>query len=258
MLFRRAKPALAVPIARSLPEGVRVYAIGDIHGRIDCLHDLLGRIETDLAAFPPPRETVLVFLGDYVDRGPDSAAVVDFLTRPLALPVKTRFLKGNHEDGMLQFLDDPQRARAWIGWGRETLVSYGVPVPEGPIADPAEIDTLHEALTRAVPPLHRRFLDDLSVSTQIGDYLFVHAGVDPDLPLGMQPDRALMWIREKFLASEKDYGRLIVHGHSVADAPVERPNRIGIDTGAYATGVLTALVLEGVTRRFLQTAADGP
>jgi serine/threonine protein phosphatase 1 len=257
MLFRRAKPAPAAPIPRSLPEGVRVYAIGDVHGRLDCLTELLGLIETDLAATTSAaRETVLVFLGDYVDRGPDSAPVLERLTKPLRLPAKTRFLKGNHEDGMLQFLDDPLRARAWINWGRETFLSYGIDVAEGEAAaDPARIVELHEALTRAVPPHHRKFLDDLSVSTQIGDYFFAHAGVDPDLPLGMQPDRALLWIRDKFLASEKEYGRLIVHGHSVAETPVELPNRLGIDTGAYRTGVLTALVLEGTARRFLQTSA---
>lgn len=259
MLFRRAKPAPAVPIARTLPEGLRAYAVGDIHGRLDCLESLLALIEADLAAAPPPpRETVLIFLGDYIDRGPASAAVLERLTRPLGLPVKTRFLKGNHEDGMLQFLDEPVRARAWIGWGRETFLSYGIEVAEGESASagPDRIGELHEALSRAVPRHHRQFLDALNVSTQLGDYFFAHAGIDPDLPLGMQPDRALMWIRDKFLASEKEYGKIIVHGHSVAHEPAEHANRIGIDTGAYATGILTALVLEGTARRFLQTPGD--
>jgi serine/threonine protein phosphatase 1 len=253
MLFRRSptpadKPA---PIPRAVPEGCRVYAVGDVHGRLDCLEDLFALLEADLAASPPPRETILVFLGDYVDRGPDSAAVLERLTKPLPFAARARFLKGNHEDGMLTFLDEPLRGRAWIGWGRETLESYGVAVPD--VGSEPDILAVRAALAAALPPHHLRFLRELDVSTQIGDYFFVHAGVDPDLPLGLQPDRTLMWIRDKFLKSEKEYGRLIVHGHTVGETPTETPNRIGIDTGAYATGVLTALVLEGETRRFLFT-----
>jgi serine/threonine protein phosphatase 1 len=255
MLFRRAKPAPAAPTPRSLPDGLRVYAVGDIHGRIDCLEEVLGLLAADLAAAPPAGGALIVFLGDYIDRGPHSAAVIERLTEPLGLPARARFLKGNHEDAMLQFLDDPQRARAWVGWGRETFQSYGLAIeePEAIIAEPVRLDALRDALAQAVPPHHRAFLDGLLPSTQIGDYFFAHAGVDPDLPLGLQPDRALFWVREKFLTSEKEFGRLVVHGHSVSAQPEERANRIGIDTGAYATGILTALVLEGEARRYLQT-----
>jgi len=233
----------------SVPAGRRVYAVGDIHGHCEKLRHLLGKILAEAEAWKG--KTDLVFVGDYVDRGPDSRGVIELL---LGLPetVTTHFIRGNHEWALLDFLDDPSEYPMWHRFGAsETLLSYGVTPP-----DVSKIYDLREARNRfvaALPVRHRQFFASLVPSVTIGDYHFVHAGVRPGVPLSRQTDHDLMWIREEFLLSEEKHGKIIVHGHTPYPEPVQRPNRIGVDTGVYITGRLTALCLEGDRRRFLQS-----
>lgn len=232
-----------------VPDGVRVYAVGDVHGRADLLDVLLARIAADARSLEAGTVPRLVMLGDYVDRGPDSRGVVDRLAGGAPLPAMDMVaLKGNHEDMMLRVLyqDAPDLVSMWTAnGGIETLRSYGIDgLPPEQVAA-----TLHAVLPRA----HRRFLDGLDLFHVCGDYLFVHAGIEPGVPLERQTALSMMWIREPFLSSIAVPDRVVVHGHTIHAAPDERPNRIGIDTGAYASDVLTCLVLEGPMRRYLQT-----
>jgi serine/threonine protein phosphatase 1 len=231
-----------------LPPGLRVYAIGDIHGRVDLLDRLHGQIEADLKT--APEKAVIVYLGDYVDRGPDSAAVIERLSRARFPGVQTVALLGNHEDMLLQFLDAPYGASLWLtNGGDATLRSYKVRVP----ASFDELLLTQRALLGALPRHHKLFLMDLVEQVQFGDYLFVHAGIKPGLPLDRQSREQMIWIRDVFLDSEADHGVIVVHGHTIVHTVEWRENRIGVDTGAYTTGHLTALVLEGAERRLLQT-----
>ena len=233
-----------------VPDGVRLYAVGDIHGRADLLDDLHGLIAEDSERAPDRRKTV-VYLGDYVDRGPDSQGVVDrLIARPLP-GFECVQLKGNHEASLLAFIDDAATGDAWLMNGAQaTLTSYGVDIV-GYGEDGLERARL--ALIRALPSSHMDFFRGLALTFDAGDYLFVHAGVRPGVDLHMQKDHDLLWIRDDFLDSDADFGRVVVHGHSIRPEPDIRPNRIGIDTGAHLTGRLTCLVLEGETRRFLHT-----
>ncbi len=237
----------------TIPAGEVLYAIGDIHGRTDLLHELLTLIERDAAAVGGRRKT-LVFLGDYVDRGPDSRGVIDFLSARLPNEFDAHFLKGNHEQFLLDFLDDPTWLDAWLHNGGEaTLLSYGVDV-DGLKRRGPEPEAWREAFRRAIPEQHLRFLRRLELQYQVGDYVFVHAGVRPGVPLSEQRPADLLWIRHEFLRSQEPFGKIVVHGHTPERAPVVRSNRIGIDTGAVFTGCLTALRLETETRTFLQAA----
>ena len=242
-------PTQQTPRAR-IPDGVRLYAVGDIHGRADLLNDLHGRIAGDADA-APGRRKVVVYLGDYVDRGADSFAVVEgLIARPLP-GFESMRLKGNHEDFLLSFLDDVACGDAWLmNGGEATLASYGVEI--GGYGGNA-LERARLALIRALPAEHLDFFRGLALTYEAGDYLFVHAGVRPGVGLDRQTDHDLMWIRDGFLESDADFGRVVVHGHSIRPEPDIRPNRIGIDTGAYHTGRLTCLVLEAETRRFLHT-----
>ena len=233
-----------------VPDGVRLYAVGDIHGRADLLDGLHGRIARD-AERAPGRRKVVVYLGDYVDRGPDSSAVVEgLIARPLPEFESVR-LKGNHEDFLLSFIDDASIGDAWLMNGAQaTLASYGVEIG-GYGRDALEEARL--ALIRALPADHLEFFRGLALTYEAGDYLFVHAGIRPGVGLRHQKDHDLMWIRDAFLESDADFGRVVVHGHSIRAEPDIRPNRIGIDTGAYHTGRLTCLVLEAEERLFLHT-----
>jgi len=236
--------------------GRRVYAVGDVHGHTDALAPLLRLLKEDVAASPPAQQPLLVFLGDYVDRGPDSRGAIDMI---LALeangPFEVVCLKGNHEDALLRMLADADFAGNWIeNWGRTTLQSYGVRgAAFGRELD--ETPRIQAELLDALPPSHRAFLARCVMSLTVGDYLFVHAGVRPGVPLVEQSDRDLMWVRYDFLESEENFGKVVVHGHTPAERPQIRANRIGIDTGVYMTGVLTAVRLDGTDQRIIQARA---
>jgi len=241
LLGRRRLPA-------TIPDGRVRYAIGDIHGRADLLEAMLAQLESrTVQELRPAGEPVVIFLGDYVDRGRESARVLDLLLEGRPAGYERRYLKGNHEQGMLAFLEAPVANRAWImHGGAETLLSYGVQ-PPSPLQS-AEDDWVAAAaaLKQKMPEAHLRFLNNLERYIAVGDYVFVHAGIDPARPLHKQTDQDLLWIRAKFLRSRRTLGRLrVVHGHTPADEPYADHRRIGIDTGAYASGVLTAARLEG-------------
>ncbi|MCK1420897.1 serine/threonine protein phosphatase [Bradyrhizobium sp. 182] len=225
-----------------LPDGVRVYAIGDVHGRADLLQSLLTVIDADLARSAPQR-AIQVFLGDYVDRGPDSRGVLDLLIAR-SKSHETVCLKGNHEVFLLEVLKDPARVQEWRHYGGLlTLVSYGITPTMNPSAE-QQVELI-ERLKRALPPEHLTFLQQLRSSFTCGDFFFVHAGVKPGVALDRQKDEDLLWIRDEFLNCEDRFGKYIVHGHTPVGAPDIRPNRINIDTGAYATGNLTLLTIQG-------------
>lgn len=230
-----------------------VYAVGDVHGRADLLDRLHEKIAADAAQRPQARR-VLVYLGDYVDRGLESRQVIERLVDPPADGFERVFLMGNHEDAMVQFLEDTQIGPSWLSFGGDaTLYSYGVDVYAAPPEGVDRLEHIQAQLRAVLPESHRAFLDALVTSHLEGDYMFVHAGVRPGVPLHMQTGNDLMWIRDEFLYSRKDFGKVIVHGHSIETKPVVQSNRIGIDTGAFATGVLTALALAGTERVFLST-----
>jgi serine/threonine protein phosphatase 1 len=229
-------------------DGFRIYAIGDVHGRADLLAQLFRCIDADIAAHPAP-QVLEVLLGDYIDRGPDSRAVLDLLiSRSRSHQIVC--LKGNHETFIFDFLRDPTVFDPWKSFGGlETLMSYGVVPPIN--ASQQEQRELAEAFAHALPNSHRQFLFNLSPSFASGDYFFAHAGVRPGIPLLRQKEQDLLWIREEFLAHKKAFGKIVVHGHTPVIEPDIRPNRINIDTGAYTTGRLTCLKLEGEEMRFI-------
>jgi serine/threonine protein phosphatase 1 len=225
-----------------LPEGIRIYAFGDIHGRSDLLKQMFTVIDADIAR-NPVRRPIEVFLGDYIDRGPDSAQTLDLLIER-GLRRETVFLKGNHEAYFLEVLHDATKFDDWrqIG-GLQTLMSYGIQPTLNP--DAAERSDLIRALTLVIPGDHLSFLETLQSSFVCGDFLFVHAGVRPGVPLNEQQEADVLWIRNKFLDSDENFGKFIVHGHTPVREPDIRTNRINIDTGAYATGNLTLLAIQG-------------
>lgn len=238
----------------SFPNGHRAYAIGDIHGRLDLLEQLMSRIEADDDA-RPAAATTLIFLGDLVDRGPESAQVVDYL---LALRKRrgaehTRFLLGNHEEVFLAALEDEKALRffARIG-GKETILSYGISPEQYAELDYAQ---LLAALRDRVPTEHVAFLTSFEDLILLGDYAFVHAGIRPGEPLDRQRAKDLRWIREEFIGHSGPLEKIIVHGHTITDTVEEKPHRIGLDTGAYASGRLTAMGFEGQQRWVIDTAS---
>jgi serine/threonine protein phosphatase 1 len=246
MMERNSKPM-------AVPPGTRLYAVGDIHGRVDLLRRMQQLILDDIRGNPRDRH-VIVYLGDYIDRGADSAEVIDLLLKSPVPDCQSVHLLGNHEDSLLQFLDDPEIGPTWLYYGGiATLVAYDIDVGEYPWRNEIEMMRLQAELRRHLPVRHRLFLQGLPLSHSEGDYLFVHAGVRPGVPIDRQNREDLLWIRDEFLASPADHGKVIVHGHTITPDPEILPNRIGIDTGAYATGRLTCLVLDGAERSFLQT-----
>lgn len=227
----------------SLPEGRRVYAIGDIHGRLDLLDILLDRIAEDNAR-RGSLDTEIIFLGDLVDRGPDSAGVVERLCALAEQDRRFRFLQGNHEEVFLKALAGDTKSLKLlvkIG-GKETVISYGV-TPEEYLA--CDFDELLCLMQNNVPKKHIEFLSAFEDYVQIGGYIFVHAGLRPNISIEQQQGSDLRWIRKEFLESKADFGGTVIHGHNITTEMDRRPNRIGIDTGAYTTGRLTALGLEG-------------
>lgn len=237
-LGRSKEPAFA------LPAGYRIYAIGDVHGRDDLLGDVFDRIDADLRGHHA-RHAIEVYLGDYVDRGPRSRDVIDRLLAR-ARHRDTVFLKGNHETFLLDFISDPQVLRSWRQWGGlETLMSYGLRPSLNP--DDAELAALSAALRMAVPDSHYAFFEAMVPFFTLGGYYFAHAGIRPGVPLTRQVEQDLLWIRDEFLEWEAPYEKMIVHGHTAVMEPEFRRNRINIDTGAYATGRLTCLMIENDT-----------
>ena len=232
----------------TMPEGERVYAVGDIHGRLDLLNDIQREIAADLAA-NPAQHSVEVFLGDYVDRGPQSRQVVERLASPDCIADQRVCLMGNHEQMLLEAYSDPGAVEAWLmNGGIDTMRSYGA----GARAAPMTGRSVQMAFRSAFPAEHHDFLAGLPRMAVFGGYIFVHAGLRPGRPLVEQAADDLVWIREPFLSSTADFGAIVIHGHTPVSAPEIRPNRINIDTGAVFTGCLTCIVLEGQERRFLR------
>nr|WP_299598635.1 metallophosphoesterase family protein [Sphingomonas bacterium] len=243
-LFRR-------PFKPALPPGQRVYAIGDVHGRLDLLETLLGRIHEDDAT-RGAAETHILLLGDMIDRGPDSAGVVRRVMAGDPRFASLGAVKGNHEASLLSVLEgDTRWLESWLGYGgRAALHSWGV---ARAVLDDGEADEIVAAAVQAVPHAEQMWLADLPTSCRHGDYVFVHAGIRPGVPITAQSDADLLWIRHEFLSDKRDHGACIVHGHTISRDPELRPNRIGIDTGAYMSGTLTAVGLEGGEQWFLAT-----
>ncbi len=244
-LFRPRK----LPAYR-LPPGERLYAIGDVHGRSDCLDALIARIDADDAR-RGKSATRLVFLGDLIDRGTDSRGVIE-RSMLLAGSRACNFVMGNHEEVLVDAWEGDRAAArlfARIG-GAETLVSYGAD-PAG--LDSADADAIVAIMRAHIPADHVAFVRGFTDGYRAGDYLFVHAGIMPGVALDDQSPADLRWIRDRFLRDTRDHGAMIVHGHSITAGVDERPNRIGIDTGAYATGTLTALGVEAAERWFVST-----
>jgi serine/threonine protein phosphatase 1 len=241
---------------RAAPERQRAYAIGDIHGRLDLLDELLDKLEEDNRRRPQAKVTI-VFLGDLIDRGAQSAQVVERLRRYRPAFAGTVFLMGNHEEVLLRILAGETGIVAdWLKFGgAECLRSYGV--------DPADLQyrstsDVPRILRQAIPREHLKFLASFVDTASFEDYLFVHAGIRPGVSLSHQVPQDLRWIRLPFLDDDRDHGRIVVHGHTITDAIDVRANRIGLDTGAYRSGVLSALGVEGEERWFLQTGAPAP
>jgi serine/threonine protein phosphatase 1 len=248
MLSRKPSPPPAGP------PGYRAYAVGDVHGRLDLLEVLLEQIHQD-ADRRAAKDVLLVFLGDLIDRGPASAGVVERLRAYRREGVRAIFLLGNHEEVLLRILGGEAGLITkwrWFG-GSQCLESYGV--------DPERLEALSDdaalaVIRDAIPPEHVEFLSSFVDTFRFGDYLFVHAGIRPGVALEEQQQSDLRWIREPFLLDDSDHGFVVVHGHTIKRRIDERPNRIGIDTGACATGVLTAIGIEGTDRWYLDTGVE--
>lgn len=230
--------------------GKRCYAIGDVHGRLDLLEQLITEIDAHNAE-RDPRETAIVLLGDLIDRGPDSRGVIDFVLNFQSRHARLFLISGNHEEMLLRALDgDVTTFQTWMANGGEaTARSYGVTMDDLRDLDGRQmIGKLHGA----IPPTHLALLRSAADSIRFGDYLLVHAGIRPGVPLAEQTPADLRWIRRHFLESDIDHGLVVIHGHSTRSAIEARPNRIGIDTGAYRTGTLTAIWIEGTEHGFLR------
>jgi serine/threonine protein phosphatase 1 len=226
---------------RGLPEGVRIYAIGDVHGRADLLEQVFSQIDAHIAAYPVDHP-LQVLVGDYIDRGPYSREVLDRLIERSGSS-RMVLLKGNHETFIPDFLRDPSMFGSWSQMGGlETLMSYGV-IPSLN-ADAKTQKEFAIALQAALPKSHRAFLAGLKSSFSCGGFFFVHAGVKPGVPFDEQREADLLWIRDEFLFHEEKFGKVVVHGHTPVRTVDMRPNRINIDTGAYATGKLSCIIIE--------------
>ncbi len=250
-MFSTKEPVALPAVAAAVPPGTRYYVIGDIHGRLDLYRALIEAIENDDASAPAAQSHV-VLLGDLVDRGPDSAGVIDW-TRAWQAERSVRVLAGNHEEMFLHSFEKPEALRHFLKHGgRETVLSYGM---DRKAFLTATLEELFEALPRIVPIEDREYLASFEEYIVAGDYLFVHAGIDPERPLEEQKRSDMLWIRDRFLNWEEPLDKVVVHGHTIYDDVADCGNRIGIDTGAFRSGVLTALVLEGARRRTIQAVA---
>lgn len=251
-LFRHhATDAAPVVSWAAVPPGQRLYAIGDIHGRLDLFRTMIERIDADDAA-RDPAETTVILLGDLVDRGPDSAGVID-AARTWGRQRRVRLVQGNHEEMFLRSFDDDETLRHFLRYGgRETLASYTIP-PDA--CDHATMAELRRMMATGVPAADIAFLQAMEERVHIGDYLFVHAGIRPGVPIAEQTGSDMRWIRGEFLQDRSVREFMVVHGHTIVDEPEFTPNRIGLDTGAFQSGRLTAIGLEG-TRQWLVTVSD--
>ena len=257
LTITRPKAAEVPPASPRSTDGELIYAVGDIHGRYDLLKNALAQIARDSVGEARGRLPMVIFCGDYIDRGPDSAKVLQaliWLQRRGEFAL--RLLKGNHEQAMLAFLEDPERGANWLEFGgKATLASYGVAPPRLG----AELDALtnaRDALMDLLPASHLQLLGELELMVIAGDYAFTHAGVRPETPLANQTETDLLWIRRGFLDAPGPFERVIVHGHTwVDELPQLTPHRIGIDTGAFATGVLTVVRLDEGAMQIFQARA---
>lgn len=236
------------------PAGSRAYAIGDIHGRLDLLDEMIARVEADIAARPPAKNYI-IFLGDLIDRGASSMGVVERLRTYRPANARPVFLAGNHEEVLLTMLaGDKSILPHWLRFGgAECAQSYGLDPDALRLLDG---DAALQLLKAKIPRAHVQFLESFGDTFRFGDYLFVHAGIRPGIALDEQDPKDLRWIRDPFLSDAKEHGFVVVHGHTIVGRVEERPNRIAIDTGAYRSGVLTALAVEGDQRWFLATPAE--
>jgi serine/threonine protein phosphatase 1 len=252
-MFRHWLSPTKSPTA-AIPAGLAIYAIGDIHGRLDLVTQLLAKITDDAGRHPEDRERRLTFLGDYIDRGMQSRGVVDALLAKQWPSFASTFLMGNHEDAMLEFLEGRSDGRAWLSYGGlETLMSYGVPVSNLPFDASAAMD-VRKAACQAVPATHLDFLRNCTLSHTVGDFVFVHAGIRPGRSMERQTRHDLLWIRGDFLHARSALpGKVVVHGHTICDEPKDLGHRIDVDTGAFISSRLTCLALRGKKRRFLTT-----
>lgn len=246
--FRPAAP----PRLAAVPTGTRYYVIGDIHGRLDLFEALIAEIEAEIAQ-AGTIDSRIVLLGDLVDRGPDSAGVVQ-RTRAWQETRDVRVLAGNHEEMFLAAFEKPEALRHFLKHGgRETMMSYGLSAKQ---LATLTLEQIFERLPQLVSQATREYIAGFEPMIRAGDYVFVHAGIDPTRPLSDQKRSDLLWIRERFLSHEGPLEKVVVHGHTIFDHVMDCGNRIGIDTGAFRSGVLTALVLEGDQRRILQACAS--
>jgi len=257
-LFRRKQQAQRAPST----DGRLLYAVGDVHGRLDLLDGLIDRVTEDFRALGRQDNPVLIMLGDYIDRGPQSGAVIDRLIELREQAATGRFqfraLMGNHEETLLHFLDDPMAGPSWVEYGGgETLASYGVHRPVGR-ADPEAWEQTRQAFRAVFPTSHEAFLRQLELMAVYGDYIFVHAGLRPGLPLERQVAADLLWIRNEFLDNPHGLDATVVHGHTPVEEVFVGRQRINVDTGAYATGVLTAVRLDGDAPKIIQFSKARP
>ena len=251
----RSQPKVHLTPAAST-SGRLVYAVGDIHGRLDLLQRMIAVITADSIQTKTRERPLVVFLGDYIDRGAESRGVIDQI---IDLRSQARFevrcLKGNHEQALLQFLDDPGFGPSWVGHGGgPSLMSYGIAPPQMR-SDEEGWEATRIAFGAALPPHHLDFFQGLELCLVVGDYLFVHAGVRPGVPLEHQAEQDLLWIRGDFLNDPNGFEKMVVHGHTPVDRPYIGRSRIAVDTGAYATGLLTAARLIDRDRDFLEARA---
>lgn len=243
------RPQAAVAHFPSVPEGERYYVIGDIHGRRDLFETLIEGVEADDARRGDAAKTIVVLLGDLIDRGADSAGVIR-AAREWGTRREVRYLAGNHEEMFLQSFDDTEMLRHFLKHGgRETVLSYDIDLGT---YNALTLKELQDAIHRIVPMEDREFLRGFEEMIVAGDYLFVHAGIDPSRPVEEQRRSDLLWIRERFLRHAQPFDHVVVHGHTIFDEVEDRGHRIGIDTGAFRSGRLTALMLEGHERAYIQ------
>ena len=245
----RSRP-LSPPAA--VPPGMRYYVIGDIHGRLDLYEALIEAIEADDQT-RAPANTQMVLLGDLVDRGPDSAGVVA-RTRAWQAQRSVRILAGNHEEMFLGAFERPEILRHFLKHGgRETVLSYGL---SKKAFNAMTLEDLFDALPTLIPEAEREYIASFEEMIIAGDYLFVHAGIDPKRPIAQQKRKDMLWIRDRFLSHQGQLEKVVVHGHTIFDTVMDCGNRIGIDTGAFRSGVLTALMLEGDQKLTLQASEN--